>query len=138
MKKILLPVLIFSLAACVKITEPDDGLIINNSSFTSSQTAFSYNLNAEDYTFNETYNLSVSINDTNSVLISTILVQDYAGGDTARISLFDANDLLLRQHQLTGDGYGVLVDTVRYFKPKMIQFTGRDFTGVLEFILAKP
>lgn len=124
---------------CVGPEEPLDGLIEDMPAVVNTANAFTFNLKGNKYTFDENYTLSMQA-DTNSVLTTSLIVQNWTGRDTTRIFMIDEGDTTYSWFQITGNMIYTAVDSLKDGMqniPKKILFEGINFTGTLLFTLAK-
>jgi len=124
---------------CVGPEEPLDGLIEDMAAVVNTANAFTFNLKGNKYTFDENYTLSMQA-DTNSVLTTSLIVQNWTGRDTTRIFMIDEGDTTYSWFQITGNMIYTAVDSLKDGMqniPKKILFEGINFTGTLLFTLAK-
>ena len=71
--------------------EPQDGLIDNLHSIINTADVFSFSLRGDKYDFNESYDLSFFL-DSNSVLSTTLIINEFSGNDTTSIFLKNSLD----------------------------------------------
>ncbi|NOZ03073.1 MAG: hypothetical protein GXO92_00490 [FCB group bacterium] len=127
-------ILLFS---CVGPPELDDGLVKNLPSVVNTPDAFTFLLKADNYTFDETYDLSLSLVDSTDIVVTTILVTGFVRGDSTQISVLNALDTPLLPFMVDGDYNYVSIDSAKTYSPKKVNIRGKNFTGELNFILAK-
>ena len=88
MKKWLLVVVIWNLPACVDPPDPDQGLVENFPVIINTNSAFSFLVRGDNYTFEENIDLSLNLPDGKTVA-STLIVTEYKSTDTTFIQLVD-------------------------------------------------
>ena len=96
---------------CVGPPEPDDGLIDNLPSIINTSDAFSFSLRGDKYDFNESYDLSFIL-DSNSVLSTTLIINEFSGNDTTSIFLKNSLDSTLYWYLVLGNSVYSRIDTM--------------------------
>lgn len=126
------------IGSCVGPEEALDGLSKNFPVIINTNKAFTFSLTAENYTTEETYNLTFS--DFNPVELATVLiVTDFAGraSDTSYFDIFNSNDSLLNHYALSSN---INVTPVKNLEasaiPNKIFLKMDDFSGFVQLVLA--
>ena len=124
---------------CVGPPEPDDGLIDNLPSIINTSDAFSFSLRGDKYDFNESYDLSFIL-DSNSVLSTTLIINEFSGNDTTSIILKNSLDSTLYWYLVLGNSVYSRIDTMSgdpFSYPEKINVVGIQFNGVVDFQIIK-
>ena len=124
---------------CVGPPEPDDGLIDNLPSIINTSDAFSFSLRGDKYDFNESYDLSFIL-DSNSVLSTTLIINEFSGNDTTSIFLKNSLDSTLYWYLVLGNSVYSRIDTMSgdpFSYPEKINVAGTQFNGVVDFQIIK-
>lgn len=139
MKNILVILVSLSfIASCVGPEEPLDGLTKNTPLVVNTNGAFTFSLTAENYTTEETYDLTFS--EQNPIELATVLiVTDFAGraSDTSYFEIFNSNDSLLNRYELNSN---INVAPIKNLEtnaiPNKIFFKADDFSGFIQLVLS--
>ena len=110
---------------CVGPPEPDDGLIDNLPSIINTSDAFSFSLRGDKYDFNESYDLSFIL-DSNSVLSTTLIINEFSGNDTTSIFLKNSLDSTLYWYLVLGNSVYSRIDTMSgdpFSYPETVSYT---------------
>ncbi|NHZ85376.1 MAG: hypothetical protein GWP19_05790 [Planctomycetia bacterium] len=138
MKKYILTLLSMVIISCVGPEEPLDGLTKNLPVIVNTSEAFTFSLRAENYSTEETYNLSLS--ELTPINLTTVLiVTDFAGRatDTSYFDIFNFNDSLLTRYGLNSNINIAPVENLETKAiPKKIFFKADDFSGFVQLVLA--
>ena len=124
---------------CVGPPEPDDGLIDNLPSIINTSDAFSFSLRGDKYDFNESYDLSFFL-DSNSILSTTLIINEFSGNDTTSIFLKNSLDSTLYWYLVLGNSVYTRSDTMSgdpLSYPEKINVVGTQFNGVVDFQIIK-
>ena len=124
---------------CVGPPEPDDGLIDNLPSIINTSDAFSFSLRGDKYDFNKSYDLSFIL-DSNSVLSTTLIINEFSGNDTTSIFLKNSLDSTLYWYLVLGNSVYSRIDTMSgdpFSYPEKINVVGTQFNGVVDFQIIK-
>jgi len=124
---------------CVGPEDPLDGLLEDLPAVVNTAEVFTFNLKGNKYTFEEKYTLSMKP-DSNSVLTTSLIVQNWSGNDTTRIWMINEGDTTYQWFQITGNMIYTAIDSLTSdptFIPKKIRFETTKFSGVLQYSLIK-
>ena len=124
---------------CVGPPEPDDGLIDNLPSIINTSDVFSFSLRGDKYDFNESYDLSFYL-DSNSVLSTALIINEFSGNDTTSIFLKNSLDSTLYWYLVLGNSVYTRSDTMSgdpLSYPEKINVVGTQFNGVVDFQIIK-
>ncbi len=124
---------------CVGPPEPDDGLIDNLPSVINTAEVFTFALRGNAYDVEESYNLSFAL-DSNAVLSTTLIVNDYSGSDSTSIYVNNSADSTLLWYLILGDMVYTRTDTMggnALGYPGKINVVGTNFNGVVDFQIIK-
>lgn len=138
--KIIIAILIslIIVVSCVGPEEPLDGLSKNTPVVVNTNEAFTFSLIAENYSTEETYNLTFS--EQNPIELATVLiVTDFAGraSDTSYFDIFNSNDSLLNHYMLNSNINVTPIENLETNAiPKKIFFKADDFSGLIQLVLA--
>ena len=110
--------------------DPDHGLVENLPAIINTPSAFSYTIRGDNYTLEESIDLSLKLSDGKSVA-STLIVTDYKSKDTTMVLLEDANGGKIYEYIITGNA--TRVDGSSSASPKKAIIQGTKFTGILEW-----
>ncbi len=126
------------IVSCVGPEESLDGLSKNTPIVVNTNDAFTFSLRAENYSTEETYNLTFAALD--SVELTTVLiVTDFAGraSDSSYFDIFNSNDSLLNRHMLSSNINVTPINNIETIAiPNKIFFKADDFSGFTQLILA--
>ncbi|MDP5957664.1 MAG: hypothetical protein QF765_02505 [Candidatus Marinimicrobia bacterium] len=124
---------------CVGPEEPTDGLLDDLPAVVNTADVFTFNLKGNKYSFEEQYTLSMQP-DSNSVLTTSLIVQNWSGNDTSRIFMMNSSDTTYAWFQITGNLAYTSTDSLstdtRYHPSKLL-FEGSNFSGTMQFSLIK-
>ena len=124
--------------SCVGHEEPLDGLSNNFPVIVNTSEAFTFSLIAENYTTEETYNLTFS--NQNPIELTTVLiVTDFAGSanDTSYFDILNSNDSLLNRYILSSNINVAPIDSLKINAiPQKIFLKTNDFSGFVQLVLA--
>jgi hypothetical protein len=123
--------------ACVGPPELDDGLVENLPSVVNTPDAFTFLVKGDQYTFDETYALSLTLVDSIDVVVTTILVSGYVRGDSTQITILNDQNTILLPFLVDGNHHYVSIDSAKVYYPKTVRVKGKNFTGVINCIIAK-
>lgn len=132
MKKWLLVVVIWNLSACVGPPGPDQGLVENLPVIINTNSAFSFLVRGDNYTFEENINLSLNLPDGKTVA-STLIVTEFKSTDTTFIQLVDVDGLKIYDYMVNANM--TRVDQTASLKPKKAILQGNKFSGILEWVV---
>ena len=138
MKKYLV-IIFFIFFQCVGPPEPEDGLIDNLPSIINTSDVFSFSLRGDKYDFNESYDLSFFL-DSNSVLSTTLIINEFSGSDTTSIFVNNSLDSTLYWYLVLGNSVYTRTDTMSgdpLSYPEKINAIGTQFNGVVDFQIIK-
>ena len=138
MNKYLL-IIAFVFFHCVGPPEPDDGLIDNLPSIINTADVFSFSLRGDKYDFNESYDLSFFL-DSNSILSTTLIINEFSGNDTTSIFVNNSLDSTLYWYLVLGNSVYTRTDTMSgnpLSYPEKINAVGMQFNGVVHFQIIK-
>ena len=124
---------------CVGPPEPDDGLIDNLPSVINTAEVFTFALRGNAYDVEESYNLSFAL-DSNAVLSTTLIVNEYSGSDSTSIYINNSADSTLLWYLILGDMVYTRTDTMggnALGYPGKINVVGTNFNGVVDFQIIK-
>ena len=131
MKRIFFLILVtYFSSSCVGPPDPDHGLVENLPAIINTPSAFSYTIRGDNYTLEESIDLSLKLSDGKSVA-STLIVTDYKSKDTTMVLLEDANGGKIYEYIITGNA--TRVDGSSSTSPKKAIIQGTKFTGILEW-----
>jgi len=138
MKKYLV-IIFFVFFQCVGPPEPEDGLIDNLPSIINTSDVFSFSLRGDKYDFNESYDLSFFL-DSNSVLSTTLIINELSGSDTTSIFVNNSLDSTLYWYLVLGNSVYTRTDTMSgdpLSYPEKINAVGTQFNGLVNFQIIK-
>ena len=137
-KHIVIFVSLIFIVSCVGPEEPLNGFSKNTPVVVNVTDAFTFSLNAENYSTEENYNLTFSTQ--NPIELTTVLlVTNFAGkaNDTSYFDLLNSNDSLLNRYILNSNINVAPVDSLEINAiPNKIFFKADDFSGLVQLILA--
>ena len=137
-KVIIIFISMILIISCVGPEEPLDGLTKNTPIVVNTNDAFTFSILAENYTTEETYNLTFS--DQNPIELTTVLiVTDFAGrtSDTSYFDIFNSNDSLLNRYILSSNINVAPIDSLEINAiPNKIFLKTDDFSGFVQLVLA--
>ena len=124
--------------SCVGPEEPLDVFSKNTPVVVNVTDAFTFSLNAENYSIEENYDLTFSTQ--NPIEFTTVLiVTDFAGraSDTTYFDIFNSNDSLLNKYILNSNINVSPVDSLEINSiPNKIFFKADNFSGFIQLVLA--
>ena len=124
---------------CVGPPDPDDGLIDNLPFVINTAEVFTFALRGNSYDVDESYDLSFAL-DSNSVLTTTLIVNEYSGNDTTSIYINNSADSTLLWYLILGNIVYTRSDTMgsnALGYPGKINVVGTNFNGVVDFQIVK-
>ena len=124
---------------CVGPPEPDDGLIDNLPFVINTAEVFTFALRGNSYEVDESYDLSFAL-DSNAVLATTLIVNEYSGSDTTSIYINNSSDSTLLRYLILGNMVYTRSDTMggnALSYPGKINVVGSNFNGVVDFQIIK-
>jgi hypothetical protein len=126
-------VFLFYIISCVGPPEPDHGLVENLPVVINTNSAFSYSLRGDDYSIDESFDISLSLTD--GTLASTLIVTDYKNNDTTIVLLQDANGEDIYKYIISGNI--TRSDANTRIKPKKAIIQSNSFTGILSWTVTE-
>jgi hypothetical protein len=124
---------------CVGPPEPDDGLIDNLPFVINTAEVFTFALRGNAYDDEESYDLSFAL-DSNAVLATTLIVNEYSGSDSTSIYVNNSADSTLLWYLILGNIIYTRTDTMGgnvLGYPGKINVVGTNFNGVVDFQIIK-
>ena len=124
---------------CVGPPDPDDGLIDNLPFVINTSEVFTFARRGNSYDVDESYDLSFAL-DSNSVLTTTLIVNEYSGGDTTSIYVNNSADSTLLWYLILGNMVYTRSDAMggnELGYPGKINVVGTNFNGVVDFQIIK-
>lgn len=121
-------------AACVGPEELYDGLVKNIPTVVNTNDVFTYAIKAENYDFNQSYDLAITGSDT-SFLLTTLLITGAGDADTVSITFYDADNTVLWPLKWAGDLVYTAMDSLTNYHPKSVRFNAKDYTGEIQCVL---
>ena len=124
---------------CVGQPEPDDGLIENLPFVINTADVFTFALRGNSYDVEESYDLSFAL-DSNAVLSTTLIVNEYSGSDTTSIYVNNSADSTLLWYLILGNMVYTRSDDMggnELGYPGKINVVGTNFNGVVDFQIIK-
>ena len=124
---------------CVGPPEPDDGLIDNLPFVINTAAVFTFALRGNGYDGEESYDLSFAL-DSNVVLSTTLVVNEYSGSDTTSIYVNNSADSTLLWYLILGNMVYTRSDAMggnALGYPGKINVVGTNFNGVVDFQIVK-
>lgn len=139
MKKIVIILIsLILILSCVGPEEPLDGLSKNTPIIVNTNDAFTFSLQAENYSTEENYNLTFP--NQNPIEFTTVLiVTNFAGkaNDTSYFEIYNSNDSLLNRYILNNNINVAPVDSLKNRAiPNKVFFKADDFSGFVQLVLA--
>ncbi len=128
---------LISIIACVGPEEYDDGLLENLPAVINTKDAFTLNLKANKYTFEESYPLELSFVDSVDFLSISLIITGYSGGDTAFIELYAENNVKTFWVDVTGNGIINPLFSAAEIMPQKLKIRSNNFTGIIDLLLVK-
>ena len=124
---------------CVGPPEPDDGLIDNLPFVINTAEVFTFALRGNSYDVDESYDFSFAL-DSNAVLATTLIVNEYSGSDSTSIYVNNSADSTLLWYLILGNIIYTRTDTMggnALGYPGKINVVGTNFNGVVDFQIIK-
>jgi len=124
---------------CVGPPEPDDGLIDNLPFVINTAEVFTFALRGNAYDDEDSYALSFAL-DSNGVLATTLIVNEYSGSDSTSIYVNNSADSTLLWYLILGNIIYTRTDTMggnALGYPGKINVVGTNFNGVVDFQIIK-
>ena len=124
---------------CVGPPDPDDGLIDNLPFVINTAEVFTFALRGNSYDVDESYDLSFAL-DSNAVLSTTLVVNEYSASDSTLIYLNNSADSTLLGYLIQGNMVYTRSDTMggnELGYPGKINVVGTNFNGVVDFQIVK-
>ena len=139
MKHTYILVAISLLYNCIGPPEPDDGLIDNIPFVINTAAVFTFALRGNSYDVDESYDLSFAL-DSNAVLSTTLIVNEYSGSDSTLIYVNNSADSTLLWYLILSNMVYTRSDTMdgnALGYPGKINVDGTNFNGVVDFQIVK-
>ena len=139
MKHTYILVAISLLYNCIGPPEPDDGLIDNLPFVINTAEVFTFALRGNSYDVDEPYDLSFAL-DSNAVLSTTLIVNEYSGSDSTLIYVNNSADSTLLWYLILSNMVYTRSDTMdgnALGYPGKINVVGTNFNGVVDFQIVK-
>lgn len=139
MKHTYILVAISLLYNCIGPPEPDDGLIDNLPFVINTAEVFTFALRGNAYDVDESYDLSFAL-DSNAVLSTTLIVNEYSGSDSTLIYVNNSADSTLLWYLILSNMVYTRSDTMdgnALGYPGKINVVGTNFNGVVDFQIVK-
>ena len=139
MKHTYILVAISLLYNCIGPPEPDDGLIDNLPFVINTAEVFTFALRGNAYDVDESYDLSFAL-DSNAVLSTTLIVNEYSGSDSTLIYVNNSADSTLLWYLILSNMVYTRSDTMNgnaLGYPGKINVVGTNFNGVVDFQIVK-
>ena len=124
---------------CAGPPEPDDGLIENLPFVINTAEVFTFTLRGNSYDVEESYDLSFAL-DSNAVLSTTLIVNEFSGSDTTSIYVNNSADSTLLWYLILGNMVYTRSDAMggnELGYPGKINVVGTNFNGVVDFQIIK-
>ncbi len=124
---------------CIGPPEPDDGLIDNIPFVINTAEVFTFALRGNSYDVDESYDLSFAL-DSNAVLSTTLIVNEYSGSDSTLIYVNNSADSTLLWYLILSNMVYTRSDTMdgnALGYPGKINVVGTNFNGVVDFQIVK-
>ena len=124
---------------CIGPPEPDDGLIDNIPFVINTAEVFTFALRGNSYDVDESYDLSFAL-DSNAVLSTTLIVNEYSGSDSTLIYVNNSADSTLLWYLILSNRVYTRSDTMdgnALGYPGKINVVGTNFNGVVDFQIVK-
>ena len=119
--------------SCVGPPEPDHGLVENLPAVINTNTAFSYSLRGDDYSIDESFNITLSLTD--GTIASTLIVTDHKNSDTTIVLLQGDNGEEKYKYIVTGNTTRENANSRAQPKKALIQ--SNSFTGILSWTITE-
>ena len=132
MKKILITVLGCALVSCVGPADPDHGLVENLPVVINKNDVFTLSLRADNFNYNETFPLSISI-PSNKKTLSTLIVTDFSSNDSSIIQILGENDSMIVSYLINSNK--TLSVSSNYTTPKKASISLNSFSGIIDWVV---
>jgi len=126
-------IILFYFISCVGPPEPDHGLVENLPAVINTNTAFSYSLRGDDYSIDESFNITLSLTD--GTIASTLIVTDHKNSDTTIVLLQGENGEEIYKYTVTGNT--TRVNASSRTQPKKALIQSNSFTGILSWTITE-
>ena len=126
---------------CVGPPEAEYGLVENFPVVINTQNLFTYSLNGDKYSSEDSYVLSLSLSDSLHKVITSLIVSDYAGSNRDTSIITVENESTIANIFYITSNYSsppseTEVDSVFYF-PKKVSINTNQFIGRMEFMMVR-
>ena len=126
---------------CVGPPEAEYGLVENFPVVINTQNLFTYSLNGDKYSSEDSYVLSLSLSDSLHKVITSLIVSDYAGSNRDTTIITVENESTIANIFYITSNYSsppseTEVDSVFYF-PKKVSINANQFIGRMEFMMVR-
>ena len=126
---------------CVGPPEAEYGLVENFPVVINTQNLFTYSLNGDKYSSEDSYVLSLSLSDSLHKVITSLIVSDYAGSNRDTTIITVENESTIANIFYITSNYSsppseTEVDSVFYF-PKKVSIKTDQFIGRMEFMMVR-
>ncbi len=133
MRKVLIAFL-FILISCVGPADPDHGLVENLPVIINKSDAFTFSLRADNFNYNESLSLSLSI-PSNKKMSSTLIVTDFNSSDSSIIKILGENDSIIFNYLINSNK--TLSSSSNYTIPKKAFMSLNSFSGIINWVIAE-
>ena len=132
MKKILITILGCALVSCVGPADPDHGLVENLPVVINKNDVFTLSLRADNFNYDETFLLSISI-PSNKKTLSTLIVTDFSSNDSSIIQILGENDSMIVSYLINSNN--ALSVSSNYTTPKKAFISLNSFSGIIDWVV---
>ena len=132
MKKILITILGCALVSCVGPADPDHGLVENLPVVINKNDVFTLSLRADNFNYDETFLLSISI-PSNKKTLSTLIVTDFSSNDSSIIQILGENDSMIVSYLINSNN--TLSVSSNYTTPKKAFISLNSFSGIFDWVV---
>jgi|TARA_B100000929_G_scaffold232744_1_gene189196 hypothetical protein len=130
MKNVFLIIVTTLFIGCVGPSEADHGLVKNMPAIINTTSAFSFILRADNYSSDNTIELSFNLPEGQN-LASSLIVTETKGNDTTLIKLEDNSGGEIYKYSIIGDI--AELNTAASTQPKKAMIITKNFTGILDW-----
>ena len=120
--------------SCVGPADPDHGLVENLPAIVNKSDAFTFSLRADNFNYNESFPLSLSIS-SNKKMLSTLIISDFSSNDSSIIQILGDNDSVVFNYLINLNK--THSTSINYTNPKTASLKLNSFSGILNWVITE-
>ena len=132
MKNTILIIALSVFFSCVGPADPSHGLVENLPVTINKGDVFSFSLRADNFNYNETFPMSLSLPSNNKIL-STLVITDFSSNDSSVIQILGENDSIIFDYLIQSSI--TLSNSKNYTTPKKTRLYLNNFSGIVDWVV---